>query len=312
MAVAVGSTSTVQDNNANSLIITAPSSIAAGDMLVCIVASSSGNSDTPTDIEITGFTKSYEYAYYGNSGGRGGSITVLYKLAVTADESATDYIISEVAGVNGKLGAAAMLRITGFGVDVDPVITYGTGFGSFYDQDVTVNKGITAPRLSSQVNILVATAWDDDSLNGFLAIRDYQITSSDSNPTWTEVMDVADLTVYPTNYSGSFAVAYAESTDTSDVTSYGMVYDEIANHNDVATIIYSYLMIATPVSDSDSNTLLTTDTTIFSQTGTSAASGSNNLLTTTTAIQSQSGVGVDTDKWTATSKPSTTWSNTNK
>lgn len=302
MAVAVASTSTVTGNDQDTLTITAPSGIATDDLLL-IVASGGTYSVTST-----GFTEVHSASVNGPNVGQDGQLNVLYKIAVLADESATDYTLATAA--DGQLGAAAMFRITGWNTG-DPLRIKRSGTTFVRDgEDLELSIGVSGvDRPTSQINFIATSAFDNDSMVGEYGVSNYSITSSDANPTWTEVIDHAS---YQTGDSlsrhGTLAVAYATSTDTSDVTAFGFDIDT-TSLDETAYIAYTYFTIHTPQSDSDSNTLITTDTTLFTATGTTSASASNTLLTTTTTVNNQSGTATSLTQWTNDSEPSTTWSN---
>jgi len=305
MAIAIASTSTASANDSTSVTVTAPTSIATDDLLV-IVATCGGNI-THTS---TGFTQAYTHYYNGPSAGQSGRITVLYKKAVLADESEANYTVT--GDLSNRMGGVAMFRVTGFSPETDPVFDYAVGNVSIPDADVTVNDSVSISRPTQGASFIAATMYDNDSFTGEILYQNFQITSTDSNPTWT-TLDVDDnfQTGDGSNYYGSFSMGYATSSDTSAISAYGFDYN-VTSLDEAARGIYTLFTILTPANASGGNTLLTTTGTLFTATGATGGSGGNTLLTTTGTLFSQTGSGTSPTQWTNEAKPSTTWVNEQK
>ena len=303
MAIAVASTSTVVGNDQDSLTITAPTGIAAGDKLVIAVAA--GSLDNV--ITSTGFTESFSYQFNAFGVGEDGGFTVLYKTAVGADESATNYTISNTN--TGRLGAAVMLRITGLNAG-DPVFAFDTGAVNIPANTVDVSESFTASRPTDSIMCILATMFGDNTSAGEISFTNYSVTSGESNPSWTEVLDEDQFdTGGANNYYGAMGFAYANSTNNTDITGYGFRYQEVSSLDDSYQGIYAFFTIQEPASASGSNVLVTTDTTLFSASGTTGATGTTELLTTTTETFTASGQGRRSTTWTNETRPSTTWNN---
>jgi len=296
MAIAVASSSIIDGNDQTTLTVTAPTGITTGDLLVIIAAS--GNA---VGVTSSGFTESFSYDNEYPSGRRG-THTVLYKYAVSADESEADYdVVSDTAFY---LGAVVMLRVTGGVTAGDPVFQHHDSNGVVSTSDgLSVTEAVSVLRPTSQLNMLIATAWSSGNFSGELDNNNYTITSSDANPTWTELGDDSTVFQYTNAISwyGRLTVAYAASTDTSEVTEYSFDYFE-SSLDDTAGATWSYLTLHTPQNESDSNTLLETDTTLFAATGVTNTSASNVLLEVDPTFPVQSGEGVVPTSWTNTTK----------
>ena len=150
MAIAIASTSSASDNDVDNVSVTAPTGIETGDLLLIIAS----YGDRTANITCTGFTESFAINDNAAGTGQDSNITVLYKIAVSADESETSYSVGNTAG---WMGAVHMFRITGFGESVDPVFDYNNGTGSISTTGgLTVSKGVSILRPSQGAYFIVA------------------------------------------------------------------------------------------------------------------------------------------------------------
>jgi hypothetical protein len=228
MALVVESTSTVTTNNAGSLTLPAPSGIQTGDLLILIASKY-----LDTAISSTGFTQSLNVPVdiASDTLERQLNLNLLYKVAVLADETAPNYTVNVGGGEAG--GNACMLRVSGWSSG-DPVFDFAlagaapdiSGGGSFGQSSLTV------PRPAGQLLIQAHALNNTDGGTSIFSWNGYSITSSDSNPTWTEVIDAGATVNQSTDTATNhLAVAYAITTDTSDITAYAATLTETTGDN---------------------------------------------------------------------------------
>lgn len=213
MALVVASTSTVATNNANDLTITKPSGVASGDLLVIVATGEhDGNNGLGNAvISCSGFTKQLSPARDGDNSNTDRNVgsVFLWKIADSGDVSASNYTIS-LAG-SETLGLATMFRITGW-TSGNPIFTSTSSNSSISPSSLSLT------RPASQLLIMCVARKEDSEAWSF---DSYSITSSDSNPTWTEVQDTyVEVNTSTDSRRISHAVAYANSSNTSNITAY--------------------------------------------------------------------------------------------
>jgi len=307
MAVAIASAATATANGEDTVTVTAPASIATGDTLL-IIATSSIETSTMTS---PNFTESFSYKVGGISGRRG-NITVLYKTAVSADETASNYTITNDNTGFGTMGGVVMYRITGAATG-DPVFSRATS-NDFLSTSggLDVDKTVSLERPSQQLNFIVASAFCPSALSsGEISVSSYEIVSTDSNPTWTESIDTSFSVGDTQSWDANLAVAYAASTDTSTVTGYKFDYREISL-DEPSLGMWAYFTVLSPLAASGTNTLTEATAESFQASGVANTSGNVVLTQATAEALTQTGTGKAPTQWTNEAKPSTTWVNETK
>ncbi len=223
MALVVESTSTATANDANSLTINKPTGTAEDDLLLLLA---NGNGLTkPTS---SGFTESASEVY---NGAIDMTVGILYKIAGASEPST--YTVNVA---NGVCGGATMLRISGWATTGDPVWGSENINGNHDTASATLSSGtIAIDRPSDNLVIILLGHIGDNAVTS----SNYTITTSGSNPSWTEVQD-ATYTVSSGTYDMSIATAYANDTDNSDITGYSIdiASTTAGNGEDYAGICY--------------------------------------------------------------------------
>lgn len=299
MALVVESTSTASTSNADDITVTKPSGVASGDLLL-IIANGQG-ATTPVYATCSGFTQ-IQTSFYTNQT----AVSLLYRIADASDVSASNYTVA-LAGSSTSSGAVAMLRVSGWPTG-NPLYNSATASDLQDLASWTVSSGtISLSRPSRQLLIMAGNSRNDgNSLN----FNNYTITSSDSNPTWTELMDVDfDTASGATNHS--FFVAYAFSSATSTITGYSVdVSGATSGGGDaVATFL---AVIVEPVNATVSNALFQTSPVTFSTLTGSTQEPMNDYMAISPNFPTQSGKAKSTSIFTNPNKPDTNWINTNK
>lgn len=304
MALAVASTSNVSSSHANDLVITKPSGVASGDLLV-IVASGRWDTNNLNTPDCTGFAVAGQ-AYGGETGVRPTCMSFLWKVADSSDVSASNYTIG-LAG-NTTLGAAAMFRITGWTGTTSPV--FFVDANNVIDASATsvaLGKSATSPRPSATTIMFIAMTMNNPSAAS-PSTASYSVTSGESNPTWTEVWD----TTYQTNSDSSttnnaFAVAYATTTNNTSVTAWAATTSKNSNAASIGSFL---VMIGEPVSatsDISHNAIVPgVHSPTVTQVNTTLDVSHNAVVPTVNGIPTRATAPT---QWQNEDKPSTAWIN---
>lgn len=285
MSLVVETTSTVTADNASDLTLPKATGVAVGDLLI-IIASEKGGYCT-----CTGFT-SVVTSNYDGFGTLDSYINLLYRIADASDVSASNYTIN---GLASSMGSAVMLRVSGWttGNPIHASATYGNQVDS---ASYTIDSGdISLSRPSQQLLIMAGNQY---SLDNYASYNAYTIESTDSNPTWVEVID--------SDYEGesdflSMFVAYAISSDTSTITGYTVgVSSSTTGGADAYTTFLA--VICSPLSQTVSNDLLQTTPVTFATLTGSTQEPVNDFHEVSPEFPEQSGVATMPSIWTPITK----------
>lgn len=307
MALVVESTSTVTTNNAGSLTLPAPSGIDTGDLLIVIASKYVDSS-----ITSTGFSESIDVPVDDGAAvlEQAVNLNLLYKVAVLADETEANYTVNTGGGDDG--GSAVMLRVSGW-TSGDPVFDFASagtltdisGGGSFGQSSITVQ------RPSGQLLIQAYTLQNTDGGTGIFSLAGYSVSSSDPNPTWTEVID-AGAFVNGGNDAATnhLAVAYAVTTDTSDITAYNATLTESTGDNTVGFGRFLASVVEPNSPSGDISHIDTTPTVRGIETASVTVTADIEMVDASPALEGvDSKVSSDDTQWVNEDKPSTNWIN---
>lgn len=301
MALAVASTSTASANNVLTLDIPAPSGIATGDLLLIVASGKERVTGIPS-----GFTELVSVESTGTVTRGDTSLSLSYKIAVLADESATDYTITFANSDGG--GAGVMFRVTGW-TSGNPLYASHIGqgqYGSSHSNPILISRSTTISRPDQQLLIMANGIGTDDNTISW-GTANYSITSGDANPTWTEVTDV----VYSTNNSSNtasknFAVAYAVTTDTSDITGYS--FEMTDGSSDSVEHIQGLFCFVQPRNDTGTAVRTSLGVSEYDPMAQADAIGTTSRLGATTSTAPAASQPDNTSTvWSNTDKPNTTW-----
>lgn len=287
MALVVETTSVVT----NSTTITKPTGVVSGDLLVLAIGGNGSLSRPGTFPTVSGFTTAVT-ALGGIATGFGNpnsASTLLWRIADASDVSASTYTMSQES-------AASMFRISGW-TSASPIFS-----SSLFEAAgglTTLSLTETLKRPTSQLLIMCATA----EISGARTASTYQITSADANPSWTEVQDVS-FELF--SRDKVHVVAYANSSNTSDITNWGLTFS-----GSTAAVSGFLIVIAEPqnvVSDVSPSAI---------PPAINGAGGTNNVVLDVGHIQNAPTIDgteakADSKVWTNEAKPSTTWTNEQK
>lgn len=296
MALAVASTSTASANNASSVVITKPTGVQVGDLLIASVA---GNA-TGT---ISGFTVGQTESYNGPAS-FDVSVSLLWKIADASDVSASNYTVS---GSAGTLGSVSMIRVTGWTTG-DPFFTKDT-LTTSHDGDLVINESVSYLRPFQQLLLITGCSLSAENYSDYSA---YQISSSDSNPSWIEVAENDFLTQSSANWHSHF-LAYAVSTNTSVITNWGLniTASGVGGPDQEVMIFAISVSPQTVIADVDR---VDTPPTLFGVTASEVTvSADIDHLADTTEVHAIPTKDSSTNtQWTNETKPTSTWTNEQK
>lgn len=295
MALAVASTSTVTTTTASSVVVTKPSGVEVGDLLV-IFASTHSASTFPT---CSGFTSQVADGH-GSSLNPQISTAILWRIADASDVSASNYTVS------GAI--ATMFRITGW-TSGNPIFYNDTaliaGFGS---STTVVTRSITGKRPTPSLMAIVAALGSriSDQNPSWSA---YSVTSGESNPSWTEVQD-EEFRQAGESFGGQ-AVAYANTSNLSDVTEWSVTFSGPNGATLRGTAFF--IIIAEPqnvTADLGRTTATPSVRSVTaSQVNVSTDLGRTDITPTIHGIDTKA---TAPQRWTNETKSSTTWTNETK
>ena len=282
-------------NDATTVVVTAPTGIIVGDLLVCFLSSYSSSGSGASSILL----KSGWSSAGSNEWERGLKQSIQYRVADSSDAAASTFTFTRDNDYERFSGY--MIRASGqnASVPLGYVDTYSSG---------TINSG----NFSATVDAYTPNT------DGALIVINYagfSDSSSYGNPTFSSYAGIPNTTlvgILTSFSSGNIDVAGSsvygiQSTD-SEITGFTATLN-IALENHYGQIA----VFLPPVNQSGTNTLVETTTTTFTQAGTCDTIGGTNVLTTTdTTMFTQTGTGTEPTQWTNEAKPSTTWVNETK
>ena len=303
MALVVESTSTASTSNADSLTITKPTGVQVGDLLILVASGS--NQGLPS---CSGFTVGVE-KFQDNSGGLiDTGLSLLWRVADSTDVAASNYTVNNTGTTTS--GAASMLRVSGW-TSGNPMYQSASTGSSVDAASYTVSAtGLSLSRPYPQL-LIAAVMHQGDASNANYS--NYTITSSDSNPSWTELQDVDFEIANGINGTCTLAVAYALSSNTSNITGYSIdATSSTAGDPDAYASVLA--VIVEPAAATGTNALLevTQDVTFPNTAVEVGTTGTNTLLEIEPELFDQSGSATAPTQWTNETKGSTTWINETK
>jgi hypothetical protein len=202
---AFGSIASVQ-NSGTSVVVTKPSSLAAGDMLVAFLGAQGSNSATAWNTP-SGWTSVGNLT--AGSGSDRSSLHVFAKVADSGDAAASDFTFTRSNTVSFDV---ALYRVTGTFTSVAGNIPASTvNEGVSQGSNVFEFTGITQQAANSLL-IMHATSLYSVIAGGSSSVSGYLLQTT--NPTWTEQYEVSYNTPNTTAGSGSATATRTAATAT--------------------------------------------------------------------------------------------------
>lgn len=300
-----GLASTGGGSAAHSLVITKPSGLAAGDLMVAIAGSSNQgdftHATTGADVTMSaaGWTKLN--SVYKTDQSPDSCLGVYYKTATSGDAAATDFTIWGTHSLVVAAYGGAILRFS------DAIVHSSySDFDSTQDTNpttVTVSGGVT-PVVANNILILAGFLGSSDNANT-LSVSNYAVATS--SPTWTERWDTNKV---DGNEAHSIFVATGPRTQTTATGNYSFDVAGDAG-GDVIYGAVCLIAVQTPTAGSVSPDPITLAGSVQAPTVIGAASIAPDPVLLTLSIPTATAADVP-NTWTETSKNSTTWTETSK
>jgi hypothetical protein len=298
MALVVESTSSAKVSNSDSVTVTKPTGVAVGDLL--LIAANGWALDLPA---CTGFDVAVSHT---TTTGTDMSIALLYRIADASDVSASNYTVT-LAGAQTS-GIVGMLRVSGWSSG-NPVYASASASGTGDPITSSGTTGLSVSRASQQLLLILNGFKSDSGALSSASFSGYSITSSDSNPSWTEVVDGTEG-VAASSANLGFSCAYATSTDVSTITAYSTTVSSDVS-GDADLICSLLVVINSPVNASGTSALHSADADFFAPTASAGTTGSNALLQADADFFDPSGTATE-QIWANETKTSTSWTNESK
>lgn len=256
MSLVVESYSSASATNAASVTVTKPTGVATGDLLLIIT-----NAGATGVATCTGFTEIYSAYYDGPGLISDAYLKVLAKIADSGDVSASNYTIN---GSTNQEGISAMMRISGF-TSGNPI--FSSNFAGFAPtvSGTFEQTGLSLKRVSQQLLLMIGLSYDGSESDYIGDYTSPTVTSSDANPSWTTVCNIKDVSIQSSNGKKSLFVAYASTTNTSNITAFSYGFTEF-DADDRCGAIGALLVLNEPVNVTPDVSHLNAEPTIFAPT----------------------------------------------
>lgn len=284
----VQNTQTNSGTNVSSVVITKPTSLAVGDLMVAFIGYYRAGSST-TITTPSGWDSRQK-----DDGSDTGQ-ACFTRIATSGDVAASDFTFQ--VGASSDIVLGSLHRIDGYSSigtsEIDSLSTDADG-------DLSFTTSLT-PTVSN--NLLIASyCGADPTWSGTPSASTYSSTPS---KTWSEKADVGAKS---SNLGLLMSVATADNTNTDQVTGRTALMNDAPTAG-VSSII---LIVEGTVDATGTNALLAVSPTFFTQNGVAGATGTNTLHAPSPTFFDQSGYGNSPTQWANPNKESTTWTNPDK
>lgn len=286
MAVPTTSTQTNTSTGSTSVVITKPTGLAAGDLMVGYLITHAGSA-------ITFTTPSGWTSLLSDTSASTRKFSVFTKVADSGDVAASNFTFSTSIASNYTLGILTACQgvASGSEITASEIDTGASG----------TSISLTGTSTPATTDSLVLMSISGYITDGVANVGSYTSTPS---KTWTEL---AEVTVDSGVIDPFVAVASATSGSTSQITNYGATLS--TSKGDVQGTL---IIVRPPTDATGTNALLSVSPTLFSQNGSSGVTGTNALLSVSPTHLDQSGSATSSPVWSNDTKPSTAWTNPDK
>lgn len=272
------------------LVITKPTGLAVGDLLVATLAVSSGAaSGSPVIDTPAGWTSATSVT------GGGNGARIVYKIADSSDVAASNFSFTATSLPATPLFAGGLTRMSNF-FTTSVIEDSFTGTTNSATVDTTFSfTGSLDFTVPNCVLVALFVASDPQAANP-ANVSGYTASQS---VTWSEIFDLGGF-----SSNTCLSAAYAEYTGTTAITSFGATLSAaFDNHSGIIVAIRPYYPTT------GTNALLDVSPVNFAQNGIGGTTGSNNLLTASTETFDANGRATTPSQWLNDSNPTTTWTN---
>lgn len=291
MSIVVESVSATATASATTnLTVTKPTGVAVGDLLVVMLATYAADGSGGGEVfnQLSGWTREIALDQ-----GSDLAFTLQWKYADSGDVSASNYTFSTGATADQLLGR--MIRCSGEA----PLnaLQHTNTYSNASANSATLSASTThTPRVTGSLVVIFA--------GGTFTTGSTIRTFSGQVVNATALTEAFDDGGSDGSGGASVSAAYGIYSSVSEITSYG------ATINTSTPGHYGAIAVFTPpVNASGTNTLVTTTTTAFNQTGICDGIAGNTLATATSQAFTQGGKGTAPTQWTNEPATTTTWTN---
>ena len=261
MAIVVESVSAVASATSNNLVVTKPTGVAVGDLLVVVLHGADVDLGSVAGVQwntLATWTQAIERV--GVAGDSFASIQ--YRVATSTDVSASNYTFT---ATQSETLRGYMLRCSGRNLDNTEVVGIASATTVSYTPPVDGSLAVLST-FGSGSPIAISGTVTGFSTNGVTYTQAFQSFYGDGTP------------------GGVLASAYGVQTTAAAITTFGASYSFTTS-----TIQNLIVVFIPPVNATGTNTLVTTTSEAFAQTGTADTVGTNTLVTTNSEAFAQSG-----------------------
>ena len=288
MAIVVESTASASTST-TSLVITKPTGLAVGDLMVAVL---SMYSNTFTDVINT----ASGWTLAGIESTSGGEVAIQYKYADSSDVAASNFTFTS-SGTPVLFGGS-ILRVSGAAA-ISPLQTFDGAQDFGNDTSAMTFATDFTPTTSGCLLVTGFLMFGDP---GTGTVSSYFVTGS--SPTWTELYD---YTIDSGTDDEIMAGAYAIQSDTNQITAFGATIS-IAKDDKIGVIAVFLPRVDVTVT----NAPLEVQPAIFAPTMSNTNVVTNALLEVSPTITDINAVAKSITVWSNDSKPTSTWTNEQK
>lgn len=303
MALAVASTSNAQSDNTSTVVVTKPTGVATGDLLII------GAVTLGSTITCPGFSTSASYYFDATGTVSDCCVSLIYRIADASDVSAVNYTVTNPDGANGVI--VAMMRVTGWTTG-NPAYDNATFASQSPSNPFTVSTtGLNILRPSaSNLLIMIHGTGNNNGTKPTTTWSGHTVTdvSSGSETGFTEVLESTILGSANVNRY-AFCFAYKTSTSTVTIASFTATGTFASAPGIYASAASILIVINEPISASASGTIVDIAPVTFQ-----AATGANSSASIGTQIAlspllTANQARVENPIWTNEGNATTTWTN---
>ena len=258
-----------------SCVVTKPTGLAVGNLMIASGGSQIDTGSAPNIGAPAGWT---EYASY--AGETFAKVWTFYKVADSADVAASNFTFTSNGSTNTRI-IVGIARISG-------AVSLTSSATDTKSSTATPAFSVSLDLVYSDALILFQIMGRDPTVGNYSAY-----TTSGTNPTWTEQMDVTNSDSVDT----AFAVASAGIATPRTLTSFGAT-----NSNNIEDHYLLVVVIPAQLSTTGTATLHSADADFFAPAGFSGTTGTNTLLSADADFFSTSGEGIVPTVWTPITK----------
>lgn len=286
MAIAVASTANNSATSSSSVVITKPTGLAVGDLMIAVLAASA---TTTVDINTpSGWTAVTDVSL------DSGRVDIFYRVADSGDVAASNFTFN--TSISAALFGGSLMRVTGF-LSSDILDTFADAANNTANSaTISFASSVTAEREGS---LFVMVFGANDGNSGVGSISGY--TTTGGSLTFTELFDYSlDESTRDPIIGGAYAIQGAATS----VTAFGATLSNTKDNHAGIMAIFRAVIDA-----SGTAALHSADADFFAPAASSGTSGTAVLHSASGELFTQSGRATTQTQWAAEAPDATSWVN---